>query len=41
MAVLTLGAFVLFSTCVSGIDYTLIYVRRAQAVVRERSPQRH
>ena len=25
----------LFSTCVSGIDYTLIYVRRAQVVVRE------
>jgi cardiolipin synthase len=39
-AVITLGAFVLFSTCVSGIDYTLIYVRRAQAVVRERSPRR-
>ena len=40
-AVILLGATVLFSTCVSGIDYTLIYVRRAQAVVRERSPQRH
>jgi cardiolipin synthase len=40
-AVLTLGAFVLFSTCVSGIDYTLIYVRRAQAVVRERASRRH
>jgi cardiolipin synthase len=39
-AVITLGAFVLFSTCVSGIDYTLIYVRRAQAVVRERSSRR-
>ena len=36
-AVLALGAFVLFSTCVSGIDYTLIYVRRAQVVVRDRS----
>ena len=35
--VLLLGAFVLFSTCVSGIDYTLIYVRRAQVVVRERA----
>ena len=40
-ALLALGAFVLFSTCVSGIDYTLIYVRRAQAVVRERSSGRH
>jgi cardiolipin synthase len=40
-AVITLGASVLFSTCVSGIDYTLIYVRRAQAVVRERSSRRH
>jgi cardiolipin synthase (CMP-forming) len=39
--VITLGALVLFSTCVSGIDYTLIYVRRAQAVVRERSSRRH
>jgi cardiolipin synthase len=39
-AVIVLGAFVLFSTCVSGIDYTLIYVRRAQAVVRERESQR-
>jgi cardiolipin synthase len=39
-AVIVLGAFVLFSTCVSGIDYTLVYVRRAQAVVREREPQR-
>jgi len=40
-AVIALGASVLFSTCVSGIDYTLIYVRRAQAVVRERSSRRH
>ena len=40
-AVIALGAFVLFSTCVSGIDYTLIYVRRAQAVVRERTSRRH
>ena len=39
--VIALGASVLFSTCVSGIDYTLIYVRRAQAVVRERSSRRH
>jgi cardiolipin synthase len=39
-SVATLGALVLVSTCVSGIDYTLIYVRRAQAVVRERAPQR-
>jgi len=36
-----LGAMVLFSTCVSGIDYTLIYVRRAQVVVRERASRRH
>ena len=35
-AVITLGAFVLFSTCVSGIDYTLIYLRRAVAVSRTR-----
>jgi cardiolipin synthase len=40
-AVIALGAFVLFSTCVSGIDYTLIYARRAQAVARERSSRRH
>jgi cardiolipin synthase len=39
-AVIALGAFVLFSTCVSGIDYTLIYVRRAQAVVRDRASHR-
>jgi hypothetical protein len=31
---------VLFSTCVSGIDYTLIYVRRAQVVARDRAAQR-
>jgi cardiolipin synthase len=37
---LALGAFVLFSTCVSGIDYTLIYVRRAQVVARDRAAQR-
>jgi cardiolipin synthase (CMP-forming) len=40
-AVIGLGAFVLISTCVSGIDYTLIYVRRAQAVVRDRASHRH
>jgi cardiolipin synthase len=39
-AILVFGAFVLFSTCVSGIDYTLIYVRRAQVVVRDRAAQR-
>ncbi len=39
--VILLGALVLFSTCVSGIDYTLIYVRRAQIVVRERASRRH
>ncbi len=39
--VILLGALVLFSTCVSGIDYTLIYVRRAQVVVRERAARRH
>ena len=39
--VILLGAMVLFSTCVSGIDYTLIYVRRAQVVVRERASRRH
>jgi hypothetical protein len=26
---------------VSGIDYTLIYIRRAQVVVRERASHRH
>jgi len=37
-AVLTvLGALVLLSTAVSGIDYTLIYSRRAAAVVRGRA----
>jgi hypothetical protein len=36
-AVLVLGALVLLTTAVSGIDYTLIYSRRAAAVVRERS----
>jgi cardiolipin synthase len=39
-AVILLGALVLFTTCVSGIDYTLIYVRRAQVVVRERNSRR-
>lgn len=39
--VISLGAFVLFSTCVSGIDYVLVYVRRARAVVRERASRRH
>jgi len=35
--VIALGALVLVSTAVSGIDYTLIYTRRASAVTRERS----
>ena len=39
-AVIAFGALVLFSTCVSGIDYTLIYIRRAQAVVRDRASHR-
>ena len=34
--VIALGALVLVSTAVSGIDYTLIYTRRASAVTRER-----
>lgn len=36
-AVIALGALVLVSTAVSGIDYTLIYTRRASAVTRERA----
>lgn len=35
--VVTLGALVLVTTAVSGIDYVLIYVRRAAAVSRARS----
>ena len=35
--VIALGALVLVSTAVSGIDYTLIYTRRASAVTRERA----
>jgi cardiolipin synthase len=35
-AVIALGALVVVSTAVSGIDYTLIYIRRASAVTRER-----
>lgn len=37
-AVTVLGALVLLTTAVSGIDYTLIYSRRAAAVARARSP---
>jgi cardiolipin synthase len=36
-SVIALGALVLVSTAVSGIDYTLIYTRRASAVTRERA----
>jgi len=36
-AVTALGALVLLTTAVSGIDYTLIYSRRAAAVVRGRA----
>jgi cardiolipin synthase len=36
-AVVALGALVVVSTAVSGIDYTLIYSRRAALVVRERA----
>ena len=36
-AVIALGALVLVSTAVSGIDYTLTYTRRASAVTRERT----
>lgn len=35
--VIALGALVVLSTAVSGIDYTLIYTRRAGVVVRERA----
>jgi cardiolipin synthase len=35
-AVNALGALVLLTTAVSGIDYTLIYARRAARVVRDR-----
>ncbi len=35
-AVSALGALVLLTTSVSGIDYTLIYSRRAARVTRER-----
>jgi hypothetical protein len=34
---MALGALVLLTTAVSGIDYTLIYSRRAAAVVRART----
>lgn len=37
-AVTALGALVVVSTAVSGIDYTLTYTRRASAVTRERTP---
>ncbi len=36
-AVIALGALVVVSTGVSGIDYTLIYTRRASAVTRARA----
>jgi cardiolipin synthase len=36
-AVIALGALVMVSTAVSGIDYVLIYTRRASAVTRERA----
>jgi cardiolipin synthase len=36
-AVIALGALVVVSTAVSGIDYTLIYSRRAAVVARERA----
>ena len=39
--VILLGALVLCSTCVSGIDYTLSYARRARIVARERNLRRH
>ena len=39
-AVTALGALVFVSTCVSGIDYVLIYSRRAAAVARDRAIQR-
>jgi hypothetical protein len=35
--VTTLGAVVLVTTAVSGIDYVLIYTRRAVVVSRERA----
>jgi cardiolipin synthase len=36
-ALIALGALVVVSTAVSGIDYTLIYTRRAAAVTRARA----
>jgi cardiolipin synthase len=36
-AVITAGALVVVTTAVSGIDYTLIYIRRAVAVSRARA----
>jgi len=36
-AVIAFGALVVVTTVVSGIDYTLIYTRRASAVARERA----
>jgi len=38
--VTALGALATVSTAVSGIDYTLIYARRAAVVSRERAPRR-
>jgi hypothetical protein len=35
-AVIAAGAMVVLTTAVSGIDYTLIYIRRAVAVSRAR-----
>ena len=37
-AILVLGAVVLVTTAVSGIDYVLIYTRRVAAVARARAP---
>jgi hypothetical protein len=36
--IIALGALVLVTTAVSGIDYVLIYARRAAAVSRGRAP---
>ena len=40
-AVTALGALVVVSTAVSGIDYTLTYTRRAVEVSRQRATRRH
>lgn len=37
-AITSLGALVLLTTAVSGIDYVLVYSRRAAAVVKARAP---